>query len=447
GSDGIVFDGGSAAGSLVTVTTTNGGNVRLSGAVRLDSSLRLVTAGTSDGDVTFTNDAPVDSQSGEFNDLVLNAGTGVVRFNEDLGATQSLGLLTVEGASQVVFGQADTEAPGSGTTGPVNQINTDGAIDIGSVGVITSGIIFNGGANPLTITTTGDNVRLNGAVTLNSGLKIDTGSAVGGDITFTSNSPIDSQSGEHNDLTLNAGTGSIFFNGNIGAQQSIGNLIIDTAAGGVTFGGADVATTGAGGPVTIVNTDGPVDIGSGTLSSDVIGGTGITFNGGSSVLTVTTTGDNVRLNGAVTLNSGLKIDTGSGVAGDITFTANTPIDSQAGEHNSLTLNAGTGSVFFNGNIGTKQSIGSLIVDTAAGGVTFGGADVAATGASGPVTIVNTDGPIDIGSGTLAGDVIGGTGITFNGGNSLLTVTTTGDNVRLNGAVTLNNGLKIDTGSG
>ena len=50
-----------------------------------------------------------------------------------------------------------------------------------------------------------------------------------------------------------------------------------------------------------------------------------TLNGTSSgnlftLLTVTTTNANVRLNGAVTLNSSLKIDTGAG-AGDITFTA------------------------------------------------------------------------------------------------------------------------------
>src|SRR4029078_844324 len=116
-------------------------------------------------------------------------------------------------------------------------------------------------------------------------------------------------------------------------------------------------------------------------AADVIGGTGIIFNGASSLLTVTTNNANVRLNGEVTLNSNLKIDTGLG-AGDITFTtANAgsgKVDSQTGEHNDLTLDAGTGSIFFNGNIGENQSLGSLIVDAAAGGVTFGGADIAVT---------------------------------------------------------------------
>ena len=238
-----------------------------------------------------------------------------------------------------------------------------------------TGITFNAGAGTLVVTTTGDNVRLNGAVTLNSDLTLDTGSGDAGDITFTTAGKIDSQGVEHNDLLLNAGTGSVLFNGNIGSTSTIGSLTVDTASGGVTFGGADVGATGGSAPVTTVNTDGPIDIGTGTTAADVIGGTGITFNAGAGTLVVTTTGDNVRLNGAVTLNSDLTLDTGSGDAGDITFTTAGKIDSQGVEHNDLLLNAGTGSVLFNGNIGSTSTIGSLTVDTASGGVTFGGADV------------------------------------------------------------------------
>src|SRR6185369_4589056 len=194
---------------------------------------------------------------------------------------------------------------------------------------------------------------------------------------------IDSQLGEHNDLTLNAGTGSVFFNGNVGSVQTLGKLLVDTAAAGVTFGGTDTASIGASGPVTTVHTEGQIDIGTGLTAADVIAGTGITFNGGAGPLTVTTTNSPVRLNGVVTLNTNLTIDTGAG-PGDITFTAANVlagagtgrIDSQLGEHNDLTLNAGTGSVFFNGNVGSVQTLGQLLVDTAAAGVTFGGADTA-----------------------------------------------------------------------
>src|SRR4029078_9301477 len=311
----------------------------------------------------------------------------------------------------------------------------------------------------LTITTTNDSVRLNGAVTLNSDLTIDTGAGAG-DITFTNSATIDSQGSEHNDLLLKAGTGSVFFNRNIGAgsvTSSLGTMTITTAAGGVTFGQSD-SNSGFGGtgPVTTVNTEGAIDIGSGATAANVIGGTGITFNAGglaTSLLTITTTNDNVRLNGAVTLNSDLTIDTGAG-GGDITFTNSATIDSQGAEHNALLLKAGTGSVFFNGNIGAASgtsSLGTMTITTAAGGVPFGQSDSSSGfGGTGPVTTVNTDGAIDIGSGATAANVIGGTGLTFNAGGlatSLLTITPTNDNVRLNGAVTLNSALTIDTGAG
>src|SRR4029078_4201192 len=98
---------------------------------------------------------------------------------------------------------------------------------------------------------------------------------------------------------------------------------------------AEIRVTGGGGPLRTIRTEGIIDIGSGTNAADVIGGTGIIFNGASSLLTVTTNNANVRPNGAVTLNSNLKIDTGLG-AGNITFTtANAgsgKVDSQTGEH-------------------------------------------------------------------------------------------------------------------
>src|SRR6185436_19442508 len=404
------FNAGPLATSKLTITTTDD-DVRLNGAVTLNSDLTIDTGSAGAGDITFTNSATINSQGAEHNDLVLNAGTGSVFFNANIGAataTSSLGTMTVTTASGgVTFGQTDANS-GAGGTGPVTTVNTDGAIDIGTVGnVISGGIVFNGGplaTSKLTITTTDDDVRLNGAVTLNSDLTIDTGSVGAGDITFTNSATINSQGAEHNDLVLNAGTGSVFFNANIGAAtatSSLGTMTVTTASGGVTFGQTD-ANSGAGGtgPVTTVNTDGAIDIG--TVGNVISGG--IVFNGGplaTSKLTITTTDDDVRLNGAVTLNSDLTIDTGSVGAGDITFTNSATINSQGAEHNDLVLNAGTGSVFFNANIGAATrtpSLGTMTVTTASGGVTFGQTDAnSGAGGTGPVTTVNTDGAIDIGT--------------------------------------------------
>src|SRR4029077_15976933 len=127
-----------------------------------------------------------------------------------------------------------------------------------------------------------------------------------GTITFTSNATIDSQGGEQNDLSLDAGNATVFFNADIGAASGrslLGTLTVVEANGGVTFGESDT-NTGAGGtgPVTAVNTFGAINVG---VGADAINGTGITFNVGSSPLVITTTTGSVRLNGAVTLDSDL----------------------------------------------------------------------------------------------------------------------------------------------
>ena len=92
--------------------------------------------------------------------------------------------------------------------GPVTQINTTGAIDLGADATISGGIVFNGGgaADILTVTTFGGNVRINGPVTLDSALAIST---AGGNVLFTRAATIDSQGGENDNLTLSAGSGAV----------------------------------------------------------------------------------------------------------------------------------------------------------------------------------------------------------------------------------------------
>src|SRR5206468_4251832 len=119
----------------------------------------------------------------------------------------------------------------------------DGAIDIGSL-TVTGNIVLNGGtgAGLITIDTTGDDVRFNGAVKLFTDATVTTGATLAGNILFTRFAPIDSQSGEVNDLTLTAGTGSVSFNANLGTTDRLDKLTVTRADGGVTFGGADTAS-------------------------------------------------------------------------------------------------------------------------------------------------------------------------------------------------------------
>ena len=80
-------------------------------------------------------------------------------------------------------------------------------------------IVFNGGGGGLlTLQSTGDGMRFNGAVTLNTDVRIDTDSTdsdgEGGDVTFTQSATIDSQGGMGpstgaNELVMDAGTARV----------------------------------------------------------------------------------------------------------------------------------------------------------------------------------------------------------------------------------------------
>lgn len=422
---GIVLNGGAATLTL----QTNNANIRLNGATTLASNV-LFNTGSGAGDVTLTNDTPVNSAAGEFNDLAFDAGTGSVFINEDLGRTNRLGALTVTAAGGgVVFGQATTEVPSSGGAGPVEIINTDRGVDIGvgANAIGGAGVVFRGSAIARsTITTTGDNIRINGPATLGTDLTIRTGSG-GGDLTFTNQATVDGVTGTTSSLTLELGDGALVFNADVGRNTPLGRLSVVSAKAGVTFG--DTA------PVTLVRARQPIDIG---VGMNVIAGTGITLNGGSSPLLIATSNADVQLNGAVRAQSDIAIDTGDG-EGSITLTSSATIDSHDGptnattvERNSVTFDAGTGAVAINANLGSQQRLGSLIVERAAGGVAIGG--------TGPVMQVATDGPISIGS---IAEIAGG--IALDGGASSLVIETSADNVDFNGPIGLRSNVSVNTG--
>mgnify|MGYP003345497772 CR=1 FL=1 len=122
-----------------------------------------------------------------------------------------------------------------------------------------------------------------------------------------------------NNFSLDAGTSSITFNEDLGAIRALGTFTINEADAGVIFGGADSATPSSTGPVTLINTDDVIDLGVGT---NVIGGTGIVFNAGSGTLSVQTSEDNIRLNGAVTLHTDVRLDTDNTLPKTIIYNLN-----------------------------------------------------------------------------------------------------------------------------
>ena len=154
-------------------------------------------ANTAGGNILFIQAATIDSRAGENNDLTLAAGSGSVTFEANLGATQPLGSLSVARADGGVF------------FGPTAK------------------------NQPLTINTAGQDITIAAPVTLNTSL---VASTTGGNILFTQAATIDSRTGENNDLTLAAGSGSVTFEANLGATQPLGSLTVVQADGGVFFG-------------------------------------------------------------------------------------------------------------------------------------------------------------------------------------------------------------------
>lgn len=444
----IVLDG-------LTLAAEDGGSVRINGPVQLGDNVSIEAT---DGDILFTTLGTIDGHAGQPGNLTLTAGAGSVSFNADIGGLQPIGSLTViQADGGVTFG-----GEGGGDYGPVAMVSSVGKIDLGSETTILDGIALNAGdGNVISFITAGGEVRFNGHVVLQSDAFVDTGNAgalPGGEIRFTRQALIDSQDGEQNGLSLDAGAdGVVRFNADIGSAVALGHLEVVTA-GGVSFGNDTRLSDPDLGPVTLVRVDGSllpagsyaIDLGSGAP----IGEAGIVLNAGEDgVMEFVTTGRALRLNGAVVLQSDASIDTsdrGNEAGAEIRFTRDATIDSASGESNGLTFTAGTdGAVSFNADIGSTAALGWLIV-TDAWGVSFGNDVSGADPDLSPLTTVRvngnaafppTDYALDIGSLTPIGDG----GIALNGGaGSTLSLVTTADRVRMNGIVELQSDVWIDT---
>ena len=188
----------------------------------------------------------------------------------------------------VFFGTAEIEAV-NGDAGSVDIVRTNGDINIGSVSAITGGISLNAGTlagNVFELTTAGNNVRFNGVVTLNSSdVRISTGAAVGGGITFEDD--LLPEANETVDLTLTSGTGDMVFGDVVGTTALRFDDITIAVARDVTARQAvettSITQTDGTGTTTFESTLNTTDA---LLPGIDINNAGITFNGA-----VTTTGD------------------------------------------------------------------------------------------------------------------------------------------------------------
>ncbi len=289
-----------------TLASTGSGNVTFSSTVDGGYGLTIDTSGVT----TFTD--------------AVGSGSALASLSTDAGGSTQIngGVVTTTGAqtygNAVTLGTNTTLTANSGTSGQLLTFGstlTGGghslAIGTAGAGTVTNGEFDNAVSGLSTLDVSGttqiDTASITssggqtyaGAVTLDQNTTLT--SAEGG-ILFTSAAAINSQSGENNNLTLDAGTGSVSFNANLGAIQPLGTLTVTQADGGVFFGNDASSADPNLQPVTTINASGQIDINS----------TAIAFDGGpgaADVQTITTTGGGVRINGPVTLDSSLTIDT------------------------------------------------------------------------------------------------------------------------------------------
>lgn len=310
------------------ISTT--GSQTFTGNVTLMNDLTLAT---SNSDITF--DGTLDGNGDGTESLTLNVGGATAAFTGNLGTTNQLEFLDVNGK---------TELGGDVTT--LNQQEYEQAVTLTGDATLstsnTSHITFGStidGASALVLTAGSGN--------------IDFGDDIGGDVALTSleinadnidlNHDITTSSGQDyngavtltDDVILNA-NGNIDFSSTIGGAH---DLTIDADSGAVDFAQAIAGLTGLD-----------------------VSGAGIGLGGD-----VTTSGDQ-SYTGAVTLNDSLTLATTDG--GNITIDGT--VDAAAANVQSLTLNTNAGStleedksdILITGAVGGINALASLTIESA-----------------------------------------------------------------------------------
>jgi len=523
--DGAFNQVGNGAVSTAGDIATNNNNISFNSPVILTDNIALNT-NTGAGDITFAN--TVDGAS----NLTLSAGTGNINFKGAVGNANRLGILTINNATNVTANSIKAasiiQAAGNGTTslGSLDTnsskgisltgsnfslngnaiasgsggltINNNGVLSIGAVDIkldgsfkqIGTGNVFTAG----NITTNNNDISFTSPVNLKGDVSLNTGDGIG-DINF--NSPVD---GTQN-IFLNAGIGNINFAKAVGSNTRLGTLnivsakdvnaasiraasIIQNSGSGTSNLGAldtnspaenkltgnnfnlnGAVTTSNNGGLTI-NNKGSLNIAADLKLDGALNqiGTGGVFTAGN----ITTTNDDIRFNGFVTLTGNTTFNPGTGA---IAFNSGL-----LSGNNPLTLRAGEiifgGPVSGNGTLvlepaNPEQNI--AIADTISGAFNlsattlanlqngFSSITIGRTDSTGTVTVkdVTFKDPLTIRSGNGAINVDGAiTGqdnasITLDSAITKLNanITTANQNITIGRVIQLGTDLTISTGLG
>ncbi|MEG4116416.1 filamentous hemagglutinin N-terminal domain-containing protein, partial [Microcoleus sp. N9_B4] len=296
---------------------TNKNPIALNGTVTLGNDINLSTSG---GDIKITG--AIDGN----HLLNLDAATGNVLMQGNIGDTTPLSVLNVT-ASNAEF---------------IGNVNSNSGVNL-------TGLNTKVGGN---VTTNNGNINISNALVLTKDAVFST---AGGNMAFGA---IDSDSINARNLTLASGSGSITFNGSVGATSKLGNLAIDNA-GNVTGNSTINAQQ-----LTALNTEKV------NLSGDVTAAkVDITAQGDITVKNITTNGGEILFTSGNNFTAG-NLNTSANSGGNITVKAITSITT--GQINSSAIVGNAGNVFL-------DPIGDIQVEfiNAQGGTGGTGGDVTA----------------------------------------------------------------------
>ncbi len=428
---GIEMDGTTGVNRFTGVTVTNGGSATAIG-VRINNADRVLFTNTATNTIATTGAKALDVAgtnllTSRWNDItVTGSGTGAIRLSNTTGlpvlgdgAGTDLSLQTTSGATAALdIASSNTvtvDSAGSDTVsatgGPALDIrNSNG-----------SQFFFDSASST---SSTGDGINLDtnltapviinaGTIAGAAGIAVDVngGGVGGGDVAYAG--AINDGPGQSVEVTGRDG-GAVTFSGNIADSSDAGGGIVVSAnsGGSTTFSGASkVINTGAGNAVVMTASGGhTLNLTGGGLDLDATSGRGLRADASG---TITVTG------------SGNTIDTGTGIALDIT---NTNIG-----NNDVTLQRVASNGAVNGIVLSNTGNANGRLDVTGNGGSCTTATPTCTGG----TIASSTGP-----GLLLTGVPGGVGLTRvrvnAGGDDGIRATTVND-IDLADSLVLNNG--------
>ena len=450
-----------------------GSNSTFNNPVELNQPITVNTSGTSgSGNIIFNN--TINSIPANNNGLTIQAGNGNIQFNNtvNLGGLE-INAQTVNSNSPITLDTGNLKINSSDTVTLPQDINTTNGSNVeitATNNIITGNITTNG--QPITLNSS------NGNITTNPGILNTSSPNNGGNITIITPQTLNlggvntsTSNGQAGNVTLNTGNNPIILNGDINTSSNNGVGSQQQYNSPLQLAFPDITLTSSG-----TNNSGDI-----IFNNSINGNSNLTLNAGSGNITFSTVGDSnplsslqvnttglTTLKGNLTTNNNLDFSNASGGTqlenpiiinttgnnGNILFNNSRITGSQT-----LTLNAGNGTISLNTVGNNNNPINGLIFQQASALNLFGDIYTSAGLNFSSVNTVNISGDLvtldtSIGNGVIdfIGSTLAGQGkLTLNAGNNDVNLDTFTTESPLNGlgitAGTVQANAPITLGSG